>query len=155
MYSTKKQDDRAGFDFDKFEQKMRWKKQQEKSKKFDDTASSGYKIPKFKSPFITLTSQTAADLTLMNLPKYVSMADLKRQYHKLAKIYHPDIRKDGRTPTKSELKSIEEKFKEFNQAYERLQKWIEIRDSKLDESLMAGNHPSGIKYEKEESDGDT
>jgi hypothetical protein len=27
----------------------------------------------------------------MNVPKYVSKDDLKRQYHKLAKIYHPDI----------------------------------------------------------------
>jgi DnaJ-class molecular chaperone len=27
----------------------------------------------------------------MNLPKYASKDQIKKQYHKLAKIYHPDI----------------------------------------------------------------
>jgi len=34
--------------------------------------------------------QIAADLTLLNLPKYVDKADLKKKYHSLAKQYHPD-----------------------------------------------------------------
>ena len=32
-----------------------------------------------------LPAQTSADLTLLNLPKHVSRANLKKQYHKLAK----------------------------------------------------------------------
>jgi DnaJ-class molecular chaperone len=38
-----------------------------------------------------LPKEIAADLTLMNLHKTVSKADLKKQYHKLAKQYHPDV----------------------------------------------------------------
>ena len=38
-----------------------------------------------------LTPDIVKHLNLMNVPKYVSKDDLKRQYHKLAKIYHPDI----------------------------------------------------------------
>ena len=50
----------------------------------------------------------------MNLPKYTSKAELKRQYHKLAKIYHPDISRRRTSPSDVEKKSLEEKFKEFN-----------------------------------------
>ena len=65
----------------------------------------------------------------MNLPKYTSKADLKRQYHKLAKIYHPDISHSTVTPSESGQKRLEEKFKEFNQAYERLRTWVDERDA--------------------------
>ena len=27
----------------------------------------------------------------MNLPKYATLVDLKKQYHKFAKLYHPDM----------------------------------------------------------------
>jgi DnaJ-class molecular chaperone len=33
----------------------------------------------------------------MNLPKYVSKDELKKQYHKLAKMYHPDILNNDKT----------------------------------------------------------
>lgn len=29
----------------------------------------------------------------MNLPKYATLVDLKKQYHKFAKLYHPDKNK--------------------------------------------------------------
>ena len=38
-----------------------------------------------------LQPQVARDLQLLNLPKYASRDDLKKQYHKLAKMYHPDV----------------------------------------------------------------
>ena len=90
----------------------------------------------------------------MNLPKYTSKADLKRQYHKLAKIYHPDLSRSNATPSEAEQKRREEKFKDFNQAYERLQAWVDERDAHLDESLRAGSHPSGVRLEKEEGSKD-
>lgn len=39
----------------------------------------------------------------------------------------------------------EEKFKEFNLAYERLQEWIEERDQHLEQTLKEGTHPSQVR----------
>ena len=78
----------------------------------------------------------------------MSKTDLKKQYHKLAKLYHPDVQRSGVTLSDKDQKRIEEKFKTFNQAYERLQKWIDEREARFEESLRAGNHPSGIKMEE-------
>jgi len=60
--------------------------------------------------------EIASDLTLMNLPKYVSRADLKKQYHKLAKIYHPDIiaGDSSKLISEEQTKRLENKFKDFN-----------------------------------------
>ena len=40
-----------------------------------------------------MNGQIAGDLALMNLPKYASKIELKKQYHKFAKLYHPDVLK--------------------------------------------------------------
>ena len=45
---------------------------------------------------------------------------------------------------------MEDRFKEFNQAYERLLKWISERDQTLDDNLLRGNTP-GVKVN--EADG--
>ena len=91
-------------------------------------------------------------MTLLNLPKYVSKTDLKKQYHKLAKLYHPDVQRSGVTLSEKDQKRIEEKFKSFNQAYERLQKWIDERELRFEESLRSGSHPSGIRVDDSSSE---
>ena len=84
-----------------------------------------------------LTAQTALDLQLLNLPKHVSKAQLKAQYHKLAKQFHPDTM-NVQDPTQSKKRQealklkAEEKFKDFNLAYERLTKWVDQRDEQLE-----------------------
>ena len=88
------------------------------------------------------------------MPKYVSKEDLKKQYHKLAKIYHPDIlqskKKDNPLNLADGQKSkLEERFKEFNLAYERLLKWIAERDQVLEDDLLQNRRP-GIRVNSEE-----
>jgi len=75
----------------------------------------------------------AKDLQLLNVPKYVSRDELKKQYHKLAKIYHPDIvqsknQKSSQLLSEQQKGRLEDRFKEFKLAYDRLLKWVEERD---------------------------
>lgn len=44
---------------------------------------------------------------------------------------------------------MEERFKEFNQAYERLVKWVIERDKTLDDDLLSGRRP-GVRVNKED-----
>ena len=37
-----------------------------------------------------MSTEIAKDLMMFNLPKYATSIELKKQYHKFAKIYHPD-----------------------------------------------------------------
>ena len=69
-----------------------------------------------------LTPQLAKDLTLLNLPKYASLPDLKKQYHKFAKVYHPDVvlsqltEEERKLMGEEKMNKIESKFKELTDA---------------------------------------
>jgi len=47
----------------------------------------------------------------MNLPQNVNQKNLKIQYHKLAKIYHPDMQREERL-----VKKMEVRFRQLQQA---------------------------------------
>jgi hypothetical protein len=87
----------------------------------------------------------------LNVPKYVSREDLKKQYHKLAKIYHPDLvtSKHSQLLTEQQKSKLEDRFKEFKMAYDRLLKWVEERDNTLDDDLKNNRRP-GLKVNREE-----
>ena len=71
-------------------------------------------------------------MQLLNLPKYVSKLDLKKQYHKFAKIYHPDALQGSiqlKEITDHQKRKMEQKFKDLNDANDRLSTWIDERDS--------------------------
>ena len=61
-----------------------------------------------------MTTQPRDYYDVLNVPKTVSAADLKKAYRRLARKYHPDLH------TGSKKKEMEEKFKELNEAYEVL-----------------------------------
>jgi hypothetical protein len=44
---------------------------------------------------------------------------------------------------------MEDRFKDFNQAYERLLKWVEERDKTLDDDLANDRRP-GVRVNKED-----
>jgi len=52
-------------------------------------------------------------LDVMNLPKLITKNDIKKQYHFLAKKYHPDLGGDRK------------KMEEINQAYQTLIHYVE------------------------------
>ena len=58
-------------------------------------------------------------MTLMNLPKNVTPKDLKIQYHKLAKIYHPDMNKLKEEDDKDSEK-MQARFRQLQESYETL-----------------------------------
>ena len=99
---------------------------------------------------LTLSAQTSADLTLMNLPKYVSQADLKKQYHKLAKKFHPDLVDSS---SEAHKKKAEEHFKNFNISYERLLIYIVERDAMLEKNLKSGAL-HGVSLDRDEQTGE-
>lgn len=55
----------------------------------------------------------------MNLPKNVTPKDLKIQYHKLAKIYHPDMNKLKEEDDK-ESEKMQARFRQLQESYETL-----------------------------------
>lgn len=69
-----------------------------------------------------MTQEIAKDLQLFNLPKYATKIELKKQYHKFAKLTHPDILIGGKNSNMSDAQKakIENKFAELTSAYERL-----------------------------------
>ncbi|TNV74468.1 hypothetical protein FGO68_gene17601 [Halteria grandinella] len=148
------------FDYQEFEEEIRQRRQKSKNeqkKTFPDqdeqsqdssSGSSNSYSNGEKASVITLPQNIARDLTLLNVPKYVSREDLKKQYHKLAKIYHPDVMQKHEYSENQRLK-MEERFKEFNQAYERLVKWVGERDKTLDDDLLKGLRP-GVKVNRED-----
>ena len=58
---------------------------------------------------VRLFSQQKDPYSVLNVPKNSTTSDIKKQYFKLAKQYHPDYNP-----------STSEKFKEINAAYEIL-----------------------------------
>ena len=75
---------------------------------------------------LKLSSEIVQDLQLLNLPKYASAVDLKRQYHKYAKIYHPDMASGDLMKTVNE-----KKFQQISDANARLEEWMSLRDEAL------------------------
>jgi hypothetical protein len=51
--------------------------------------------------------------------------------------------------TDSQKKKLEDRFKEFNLAYERLMQWIIERDGQLDDDLLHHRRP-GVKVNTED-----
>ena len=77
-------------DFMNLSQKQKEKVTEPDEEKIDDQGENvklGEK--KFKNR-IKVPSDIARDLISFNLPRNVTMGQLKTQYHKLAKAYHPD-----------------------------------------------------------------
>ena len=60
-------------------------------------------------------------LQLMNVPNTVTLAELKIQYHKLAKIFHPDMQQSKQHSTK-----MEGRFRQLQESYEVLKVKIVI-----------------------------
>ena len=58
-------------------------------------------------------------LKIMNLSHDVTIAELKSQYKKLVKKYHPDLSKN-----EHDKKIKEEKFKQINDAYQKIDKFL-------------------------------
>jgi DnaJ-domain-containing protein 1 len=85
------------FDFSAFEEEIRAQRARSRNEQaFRQHQESGGSASDFQGggagpSKITLSPLVAKDLQLLNVPKYVSRDELKKQYHKLAKIYHPDI----------------------------------------------------------------
>lgn len=88
--------------------------------------------------------QVASDLNLLNLPKYVPKADLKKKYHVLAKLCHPDAH-SSKLISEAHKERLELKFKQLNESYNRLLEWVEVRDQELEKSLRDGTHVSGFQ----------
>ena len=91
-----------------------------------------------------MSPQIAADLMLLNLPKYVDKSDLKKKYHTLAKQFHPDSQASVLI-SEAHKERLQEKFNQLNQAYNRLLVWVEERDKQLDQQLQDGTHVSGFR----------
>jgi len=72
-------------------------------------------------------------LEILELPKLVTKADIKRQYRYLAKKYHPDL---GGDPKKME---------QINHAYKLLMKYIEEFRYTFDENEINKQFP-GVQH---------
>src|SRR6516165_5981884 len=71
---------------------------------------------------------------ILGVPRSASDADIKKNFRKLAREYHPDVAKDK--------KKAEEKFKEINEAYEVLSD--PAKRKKYDE--LGANWKSGAEF---------
>jgi DnaJ-class molecular chaperone len=72
-------------------------------------------------------------LDILVLPKLISKADIKKQYHFFAKKYHPDLGGDA------------EKMEQINYAYKLLMKYIEEFRYTFDENEVNKQFP-GADY---------
>ncbi|MEA3434305.1 MAG: DnaJ domain-containing protein, partial [Campylobacterota bacterium] len=72
-------------------------------------------------------------LDILGLPKLISKADIKKQYHFFAKKYHPDLGGDT------------EKMEQINYAYKLLMKYIEEFRYTFDENEVNKQFP-GADY---------
>ena len=72
-------------------------------------------------------------LDILGLPKLITKADIKKQYHFFAKKYHPDLGGDV------------EKMEQINYAYKLLMKYIEEFRYTFDEHEVSKQFP-GAKY---------
>jgi len=70
-------------------------------------------------------------LDILGLPKLITKDDIKKQYHFLAKKYHPDL--GGSAP----------KMEEINHAYQYLMKYIEEFRYTFDEEEISKQFPGG------------
>jgi len=74
-------------------------------------------------------------LDILSLPRLISKADIKKQYHYFAKKYHPDLGGDV------------EKMEQINYAYKLLMKYIEEFRYTFDENEVNKQFP-GADYAK-------
>ena len=74
-------------------------------------------------------------LDALDLPRLISRADIKKQYHLLAKKYHPDL--GGNV----------QKMEQINHAYKLLMKYIEEFRYTFDEEEVNKQYP-GADYAK-------
>ena len=77
-------------------------------------------------------------LEVLSLPKLISKADIKKQYHFLAKKNHPDVGGDI------------EKMEELNHAYKLLMKYIEefrytFDDEEISKQFPGADHAQRFK----------
>ena len=75
-------------------------------------------------------------LEVLDLPKMVTKADIKRQYRHIAKQHHPDIGGDPR------------KMEEINHAYKLLMKYIEEFRYTFDENEVSKQFPGAHHAEQ-------
>ncbi|MDR2934147.1 MAG: J domain-containing protein [Rickettsiales bacterium] len=72
-----------------------------------------------KNQMLAPTSEMGKALNTMGLSHSFTVADLKAQYKKMVKKYHPDLSKDV-----IQKKINEEKFKQILSAYKKLEKYL-------------------------------
>jgi len=72
-------------------------------------------------------------LEVLSLPKLINKAEIRKQYHFLAKKFHPDVG------------GSEEDMENINQAYAFLMKYIEEFRYTFDEEELAKQYP-GVDY---------
>ncbi len=77
-----------------------------------------------KNEMFAPTSEIGKALKVMGLPHTFAMEELKRQYKKLVKKYHPDMSKNENEKTLNE-----EKFKQLLNAYKKLEKYLKQSSS--------------------------
>ncbi len=73
-------------------------------------------------------------LDSLNIVSRMSVDEIKNRYQKLSKLYHPDM-PDG----------DEERFREINEAYKTIQKYIKNFRFKLDEEEFYQQNPFSKK----------
>ncbi|MDQ1326662.1 MAG: hypothetical protein QG564_1787 [Campylobacterota bacterium] len=70
-------------------------------------------------------------LEILELPKFITKDDIKKQYRFLAKKHHPDLGGEA------------QKMEEINYAYKLLMKYIEEFRYTFDENEISRQHPGG------------
>jgi len=73
-------------------------------------------------------------LDILRIVSRASVSDIKAQYQKLSKKYHPDM-----------VEGDDEKFRELNEAYKLIQKYMKNFRFKLDEDEFYEQNPFSKK----------